>query len=408
MKYLFISGISLLFLLQACTFFQTPRQRALATFSDFDIASLDKNAGQMIEEGEPEVIHFPEISYGEDYDVPFDSVYEEVSIVKLETTEQSIVGNYSKISIVDDVLYILDDVRSKSLFRFSLDGKFIDKIGNVGQGPGEYTEPTDFYVLNGYVYIYDEFQNVILRYDKDGNYISSTRIPFLAFQVAQYDTLSYVFRSYNTMNPHFTSLDQCNMWVTDTSFNIIKSGMKYPVPTNTLAFDSDAMKRIGNEIICYEPFCDSLFVLDQEYNLQCKYSLDFGGHRKKSFYSSNDAARQSVKNPDFYNVFHCNMSSDFVDCVVALSGHTYLYLYSRTSKKVMVLKQVVFDNGSLAPRMCLGYTIWGGCYVECYNPLFMPQDSLTMSTWQKHIKGDFADIRPDDNPVLVFYKLRKW
>ncbi len=85
-----------------------------------------------------------------------------------------------------------------------------------------------------------------------------------------------------------------------------------------------------------------------------------------------------------------------------------MVLYSRNSHTTMVFNKVGFDDGCWAPIMDLNYTLYNDYYVEVRPVEAMPQDTLTMSTWQNHIKGDFADIKPDDNPVLVFYKLKKW
>lgn len=377
-------------------------------FSDFDIEHIADASSRMNYIGAPDVIDFPEIIIDELEPVPFDSIYESVRIVPLETNEHSFFGGVSAMDIINDTVYILDARGVKSLLRFTTKGKFVDKIGSIGQGPGEYISPQNFFVFRDRICIIDNSQQKILCYNKNGEYIEVKRLPYYADQVKQICDSVFIFRCPVDCNVHIPALDQCCMWVSDTGFNILKSGLKTPLPQNCSVFDDNAMKLTNEGLICFENICDSLFVLNKDFDLECKYVLNFGNHRDKSFYSDKKTFRESFSNPDFYNIAYCNMSRDFVDCSLTIGGKSCMVLYSRNSRKTLVYDNVVFDNGCWAPMMILDYTLYNDYYVEARPIESLPQDTLTMSTWQNHIKGDFADIKPDDNPVLVFYKLKKW
>ena len=377
-------------------------------FSDFDIEHIGEGATRMEYVGIPEVIDFPEIVVEDLEPVPFDSIYESVRIVPLETNEHSFFGGVSVMNIINDTAYILDSRGIKGLLRFTINGKFIDKIGSVGQGPGEYVSPQNFFVFRDRICIIDNSQQKILCYSRDGKFVEERRIPFYADQAVFMDDSMFVFRCPLDVNPHIPAIDQSCMWITDSNFNVLKSGLRTPLPSNCSVYDDNAMKIVGGEIVCFENIIDSLFVINKDCDLECKYVLKFGRHRDKSFYSDKKTFRESFSNPDFYNIAYCNMSRDFVDCSLTIGGKPCMVLYSRNSRKTLVYDEVVFDNGCWAPMMNLDYTLYKDYYVEARPIEAVPQDSLTMSTWQKHIKGDFTDVKPDDNPVLVFYKLRKW
>jgi hypothetical protein len=106
------------------------------------------------------------------------SLFKSVTPIILETTDESLIGNIDKIEIYKDLIFVLDNIISKKVLVFDTTGKFIRKIGNRGQGPGEYTNPTDFTIDtdNEYIYVYDGNARKLNCYNiQDGNFIRSVK-----------------------------------------------------------------------------------------------------------------------------------------------------------------------------------------------------------------------------------------
>ena len=111
--------------------------------------------------------------------LPFSSVYKGIKTVILETNKSCLIGNINKIRVHGEYLYVLDMLIAKSLLVFDMEGNFIRKIGSVGQGPGEYTEPWDFAIdkENGIIYILDSRSQRINKYSiTTGGYIHSFKL----------------------------------------------------------------------------------------------------------------------------------------------------------------------------------------------------------------------------------------
>jgi hypothetical protein len=71
------------------------------------------------------------------------------------------------------LIYVLN-AGTRSIYVFSLDGKYVRKMGRIGQGPGELVGPVCFEVNNrGEVFVYDHSNNRITSYSINGNYYSS-------------------------------------------------------------------------------------------------------------------------------------------------------------------------------------------------------------------------------------------
>jgi hypothetical protein len=61
-------------------------------------------------------------------------------LIVLEEREESLIGGIGWLSRVDDRLLIVDNIQDLVLL-FDLQGRFLGRLGNKGQGPGEYMSP---------------------------------------------------------------------------------------------------------------------------------------------------------------------------------------------------------------------------------------------------------------------------
>lgn len=72
-------------------------------------------------------------------------VEDSVTIIHLETTDECLIGEVSKLIFQNNLFYIADNI-SKSLFVFDRCGKLKTKVHAVGNGPGEYSNISYFTV----------------------------------------------------------------------------------------------------------------------------------------------------------------------------------------------------------------------------------------------------------------------
>ena len=97
----------------------------------------------------------------------YSSLYKGIKTILLETDKSCLIGSVSKMRVYDNYILILDRLIAKSLFVFDKEGHFIRKIGNIGQGPGEFARPYDFTIdkENKTIYILDGSLQRINKYD---------------------------------------------------------------------------------------------------------------------------------------------------------------------------------------------------------------------------------------------------
>ena len=96
---------------------------------------------------------------------------ERVEIVKLETTNKSILSNLRHIQVTNSDIWITH-YKDQYVYRFSRDGKFKNRVGKIGQGPEEYTRLSSFWIdeATKEVYVLSMVYGVKV-YDYEGHYI---------------------------------------------------------------------------------------------------------------------------------------------------------------------------------------------------------------------------------------------
>lgn len=90
--------------------------------------------------------------------------------IPLELSDQSLLTYIDQIEIRDNKIYVYDKHR---LIVFDINGNYLDTIGGVGPGPGEYTNINSFFFEGNNVCVYDDNLQKLFIYDKDGTFITS-------------------------------------------------------------------------------------------------------------------------------------------------------------------------------------------------------------------------------------------
>jgi hypothetical protein len=199
-------------------------------------------------------------------------------LVKLELTDESLIGEIDKLDVFEDRIYIMDMMTS-SLFVFDINGKYLFKINNVGQGPQEYIQ-LDFFDIdrkNRQLVLTDLMGYWIMRYDMGGKFISRTKIPFWVEWVAPIDTGYSLYANYRDNSDKFKQ--DYNLYIMDSLMHIRKAFFPY----NSSIYNNPRLKISPTGIYYY---CgDSCRFLSRSYNtiynvtsegLQALFKFDFG------------------------------------------------------------------------------------------------------------------------------------
>jgi hypothetical protein len=127
----------------------------------------------------------------------FSSIFKGFKLLPLETKEECLIGNINQLELSDDTLYILDSNITKALLLFDNAGMFIKKIGHIGKGPGEYSQPTSFTIDNQkkQIQILDTQQSKVIIFSTQGKFINEIKLNkgnLCPIQIATQNGITYI------------------------------------------------------------------------------------------------------------------------------------------------------------------------------------------------------------------------
>lgn len=110
------------------------------------------------------------------------SVFESAEYIHLEAKEEALVGNNPKLILQNGIFYIYDRDKNK-VSLFDKTGKFVNNVGVIGRGPGEYIGSEDFLVdkKSNNVEILSLQNQRIYRYKNDGSFIDTLNVRTYAY-----------------------------------------------------------------------------------------------------------------------------------------------------------------------------------------------------------------------------------
>jgi len=139
--------------------------------------------------------------------IPLDSIVCSTEVIVLDNSENApIIGNISDLYESYQSYYIVSD--ETNVYEYDKTGKFIRQIGTQGRGPGEFLFVKKIFVneKDSSVNLFDFPSQKLLKYDREGNFLSSFKPDFK-------DTLLYLksFFPYRDSLLFYTSNNSAGM-----------------------------------------------------------------------------------------------------------------------------------------------------------------------------------------------------
>ena len=121
------------------------------------------------------------IDFGKIEKVKLSDVFSDLRFVKLELSENSMIGKINQIEVFNDKIYIIDSEKTNSLYVFSQTGKLLEKIEGNDSAVGRFLSPHSFWIdKSGFLFILDIFQGKLLKYRlSDLSYLGDIILPKL-------------------------------------------------------------------------------------------------------------------------------------------------------------------------------------------------------------------------------------
>lgn len=339
-----------------------------------------------------------------------------ISYLCLDSQDAALIGAVNKFIRKGNVIYLLDRYKTKSVKKFLTDGTFITNIGKYGEGPGEYSEPTDFIVTDSTVIIYDQFASRFNYYKLDGEYIRSQKLPFLCLRFHRFSENNYLFCSLDADNQHLPSIEDYSLFQADSTFAIKKRGFYRKRGKYSSIISDYNFAELGGRLYYHPPFSGKIYEVTDDGRYNLNIHLDFGKRQLpeellleenwKEFKDKSDENQYSFFLGEYLFV------NDIVYFAYTLQHTLYRCFYSLKNKKAVRSSVVRNDIIPIFPFSNL-LGVDGDCivgYVQT-NDIVAAREHYSTEKWLELVgeksAGIAKQLNEEDNPVLIWFHLKK-
>ncbi len=339
------------------------------------------------------------------------TLVKEVKLIPLETTNESLLDAIYKVIVTDSNIFIHDKFKGGGIVIFDNSGKFIRRIPN-GKGPGE--------LIRLYDIDFDKEKNELIAYQHSflhyytpsGQFIRMKRLPFGFYNFTVIPE-GYVFKTLDREgNKHLGSLKDFTLFITDKNFKIKSAGLPFP-PSKVNYGGYNYLYNNNNTLYVTQRYSDTIYQYKSTTNqLKARYILDYSKKKLPERYLQ--GAMDEFRNATIQNDYYYYLG-EYLDTE---SQHVFFLRNQHTGSRPVVYRDkmsgnliggtnVCFDLNEIPPiafpkAVFRNYLIsW---YLPQKNDLFSYNSSIITEEDKLRIKG----LTENDNPVLVFYKLKKF
>lgn len=286
---------------------------------------------------------------------------EKLEIVPLEMTDESVLSDITEMQVTDHNIWI-DHGREFYIYRFSRSGKFLNKIGSIGQGPGEYTTYSTFLVDEDKKEVYIIANtNGVLAYDFEGNFKRKIVDIQMILQLFSSPYDQYILNNqkfFATQNfGLYRPIDKDSLW----SFvslgddfqkkkffkNPAYVGKEEQIIANRANMDRmvnywmeylTSMDTYNAQLTLKYPDTDTIYCYDDAINqLLPQYAIFTD--EEKGDYEATHLWLKDRKAFDYFSIFSYYPTKDFVYLIGSKGEEVYTYCYNKKDGSVRLQKR---------------------------------------------------------------------
>lgn len=337
-----------------------------------------------------------------EYNIVADSIFEAAKYIPLETTDNSLISTIDKIIIYDNTFYILDK-KQKSIILFNNQGKYINKLNNIGRGPNEYLSLEDFFIDNDTIYIFSSVSQKIIIHNLDFSPIRSFKVPTYGTNISLINDKIYLYTNFRADNlRNFYAINKVSGKIEDcfSPFEEKKKGVSYSKTT---------FSKYKDKLYCFLPFDYSIYSI-QDFSLSKISNLNFG--KDKMFpeqfkdYSYEEQKDYKIAHyKDWFDlpingINNLYWSDKFIFFTFTNAIFPYIYFKSHESGKQ------IFGNLQNSETFLLANNAFGYINDSCYICINSPEDIHSYLERKYKLPECLQNLKIDDNPVLSVFTLK--
>lgn len=359
-----------------------------------------------------------------------DSIIDTTFFIPLETTTSSLIGQIDELIITEKFIVVLDIYQTSGIYIFDRMGTFLQKINQIGEGPGEFTQPTDIVMdqQNDQILLLHGFPSKIMKYNTKGEFIEEIPLPmrFRSFSLLMDGSIVLVnepaARKYGNPQGHFNEIFSKLVILTPSGNAIYAGG-----PINR-AYEENIISNINfgiienQGIVSFRPcFNDTIFRVVNNQTIP-QFVFDFKEHKvidDEVAGKTADEYTEIGRLKDYYRIYGRHSQTDqFLVVTVHAMKQNLLHLvyYNKYNGTTMLCHQMNSLNplNIAIPIPTIGYKDY---FVSIIEPIeFIEVREALETVKEGEVNVELLRFAPtqhqlemvdeNSNPILCFFKLR--
>lgn len=318
----------------------------------------------------------------------------DIKPVVLETTQESLIGRIKKVMVYKNRIYVFDQLVSKSLFVFNLDGDFLFKISPYGRGKGEAMYLTNFDIFDEDIYFLSSLDRKILDYDINGNFVKEIRLEdFGNFNLKVFSKKLFFTGGCS----HGTLMDFWN-----ENGKKIKEYKNENRPKQSRGTFKE-LSVLKDTLFVNIPLNDTIWRVTEDKKVNPAFIFDFGEKRFPiEKMATKEEVRKAKKKNCYFTLESITISNNYIFANFGKDHSFTFFIYNRKTHKSLETKNINYDG--------IGLFLLKGDYP---NGFIFVSTSFEMDCYvnrAKKYKGNndkIINIKPEDNPVLFIVTEKK-
>ena len=342
-------------------------------------------------------------------------IAEDIEFLPLETTDECLLGNGMRNLVVtqnDIIIYDGEEV----CYRFGRNGKFKNRIGRKGNGPGEYVKSLYIVVdtLNQWVYMGDYNQKKFVKYDYEGKYLADLKTDGVGLLNYLYKPMQLVmvdnFYQYAKKGKRFS----LNLYDEKNKKVISRMQCDYEEDIPKLAICNPVVYSYKDNTFVKDYWCDTIYRVVDPYHLESVAYIDKGKYvdRTENDYSL-IGKKPSPRDYMVFSIFEIKETDRYI-ILITNKGRVY---YDKKEKKTFATgtlhqpkflsaRDDLYGGPGLEGFYVNGNTIYTFRYPHEFEEFGNGKHRITdarYDAYRKMVEG----LNSEDNPVIMIVKLKK-
>jgi hypothetical protein len=339
--------------------------------------------------------------------IPFDHFIQNIEFLKLETTDDNLLGEISQVLFKDSLLIVVDKRISRTVQVYKMKGEFKYRIGNIGLGPGEYTSVTYVGFIPGtnHISVLDGPGHRVIIYDLAGKYISSHQTPFMLYYFEYMESGNKAYEVSYMRDPSVGNLVNTPLIVTDKNDKILYGACR-DYSSEKFNFTMHyPLRKIGEDVYFSPNFTNTIYIVGDT-AVKAKYQISIPGNEFPSLENMTNERFEEYREKIFF------FDGDFME----LAGYTYINIRATWGYPSVVYfhktKETFLTSGNgnhpfftfLSKEPLARYkdnciVVDAQAYQVMINKAYLYKDGQ----YNELLDSLFENLTEDSNPVLFFY-----